>query len=211
MSRFEQEWALVPTAARVIAVLAPLSLVALLAFLLLVAPLSGGEMAPPNVWGLFVFASLVAGVPMAVFVLLLGYVWADAGRRGMNPLGWTLLAIFVPGAVGLILYFLLPVLPDPGHQGSRLLLVVRGPGQTGLPAVPPAGAARLEPLRPLRCCPRGGHGDTDGGVAASLSGGGDAPVALPSAYAGFAAGLMFWFTWNRFPGSYRALISASRA
>jgi hypothetical protein len=107
MSRFEQEWALVPTAARVIAVLAPLSLVALLAFLLLVAPLSGGEMAPPNVWGLFVFASLVAGVPMAVFVLLLGYVWADAGRRGMNPLGWTLLAIFVPGAVGLILYFLL--------------------------------------------------------------------------------------------------------
>lgn len=107
MSRFEEEWALVPTAARVLAVLAPLPLVALMAIIWVVGPLSTGETPPLPVWGFFVLTSVLPGAVIAVFVLLLGYVWADAGRRGMNPLGWTLLGIFVPGAVGLILYFLL--------------------------------------------------------------------------------------------------------
>jgi hypothetical protein len=45
-------------------------------------------------------------------VLLLGYIWADAQRRGMNHKLWTLLAFFIPYAVGIILYFILrePVL-----------------------------------------------------------------------------------------------------
>jgi Double zinc ribbon len=107
MSRFEQEWALVPTAARVIAVLAPLPLVALMALIFVAGPLSAGETPPLPVWGFFLLTSVLPGIGIAVFVLLVGYVWADAGRRGMNPLGWTLIAIFVPGAVGLILYFLL--------------------------------------------------------------------------------------------------------
>jgi hypothetical protein len=46
-------------------------------------------------------------VPLAIFVLLLGYVWADARRRGMNHVLWTLLALFIPYAVGIILYFVL--------------------------------------------------------------------------------------------------------
>src|SRR6266478_1795024 len=39
---------------------------------------------------------LVGGSLLAVFVLLIGYVNADAGRRGMSRLLWTLVAIFFP-------------------------------------------------------------------------------------------------------------------
>ena len=44
------------------------------------------------------------------WVLLIGYVNADARRRGMRYIMWTLLAIFVPNTLGIILYF---VLRDP--------------------------------------------------------------------------------------------------
>ncbi len=50
---------------------------------------------------------LVGGSLLAVFVLLIGYVNADAGRRGMSRLLWTLVAIFVPNALGIVLYFIL--------------------------------------------------------------------------------------------------------
>jgi hypothetical protein len=46
-------------------------------------------------------------VTIALYVLLLGYVWGDARRRGMNHVLWTLLALFIPYAVGIILYFLM--------------------------------------------------------------------------------------------------------
>jgi hypothetical protein len=48
-------------------------------------------------WLLFTIAS----------VLLIGYVYADARRRGMRYVMWTLLAIFVYGGIGFILYFVL--------------------------------------------------------------------------------------------------------
>ena len=38
---------------------------------------------------------------------MIGYVYADSKRRGMNSLLWTLLVIFVPKALGFIVYFLL--------------------------------------------------------------------------------------------------------
>jgi hypothetical protein len=58
---------------------------------------------------------LVGMVPLAIFggtivgcyILLIGYVYRDAGRRGMSPLAWTLLAICVPNALGIVLYFVL--------------------------------------------------------------------------------------------------------
>ena len=50
---------------------------------------------------------LLAGGVLAVFVLLIGYVNRDAGRRGMSRLLWTLIAIFVPNALGIVLYFIL--------------------------------------------------------------------------------------------------------
>src|SRR5262249_55726875 len=54
----------------------------------------------------------VSGMPLilAIYVVLVGYVNADARRRGMRYVMWTLLAIFVPNALGIILYF---VIRDP--------------------------------------------------------------------------------------------------
>jgi hypothetical protein len=50
-----------------------------------------------------------AAIP-ALYVLLLGYVYGDAKRRGMRQWLWVLLAIFIPNGIGIILYF---VLRDP--------------------------------------------------------------------------------------------------
>jgi RNA polymerase subunit RPABC4/transcription elongation factor Spt4 len=52
------------------------------------------------------------GIPLTLLVsiLLIGYVNADARRRGMRYVMWTLLAIFLPNMLGIILYF---VLRDP--------------------------------------------------------------------------------------------------
>jgi hypothetical protein len=54
-----------------------------------------------------VFISLMAGTALAFYVLLVGYVNRDARRRGMNVALWTVLVIFVPNAIGFIIYFLM--------------------------------------------------------------------------------------------------------
>jgi hypothetical protein len=61
--------------------------------------------APPM--ALRIFIGFMAGTVLAFFVLLVGYVNRDARRRGMNVTLWTLLVIFVPEAIGFIIYFLL--------------------------------------------------------------------------------------------------------
>jgi hypothetical protein len=50
---------------------------------------------------------LFAGGVAAAFVCLCGYVFGDAKRRAMNHVVWTLIAILVPNAIGIILYFIL--------------------------------------------------------------------------------------------------------
>ncbi len=50
---------------------------------------------------------LLAGVVVGIWILLIGYVARDAKRRGMNSVLWTFLVIFVPNALGFILYFLI--------------------------------------------------------------------------------------------------------
>src|SRR6185503_6898248 len=54
-----------------------------------------------------VLVSVLPGFIMAFLVLMIGYVNKDAGRRGMSRTLWTLLVIFIPNAIGFILYFLL--------------------------------------------------------------------------------------------------------
>jgi hypothetical protein len=85
---------------------------------------------------------LLAGVVIALWILCLGYVNADARRRAMPPILWTLIAAFIPNLLGFLLYFALrrPIaLPCPqcgqatiaaqrfcpwcGYQGSS----VQGP------------------------------------------------------------------------------------
>ncbi|HWC16869.1 MAG TPA: zinc ribbon domain-containing protein [Terriglobales bacterium] len=60
---------------------------------------------PPR--GFLVFWSLAWGTVIAVYTMMVGYVTRDAKRRGMNRGLWIPLVIFMPGAIGLVLYFLL--------------------------------------------------------------------------------------------------------
>jgi hypothetical protein len=107
MTRFEEESALVPVAARWIAVLVFLAMAGLMASLFLLPLIVEHEYRGL----LFVFPiflmTLIGAVALAIYVLLIGYVYGDARRRGMNKVMWTLLAIFIPSAVGIILYFIL--------------------------------------------------------------------------------------------------------
>jgi hypothetical protein len=108
MSRFEQEWAVVPSTARWLAVFTGLVFVVCMGMVFLLPALAHGD--PRALYALgpvFLLTTLLGAVPLAVWVLLIGYVYADAGRRGMNALLWTLLAIFIPSAVGIVLYFIL--------------------------------------------------------------------------------------------------------
>ena len=49
---------------------------------------------------------VLAGILLAALGLLIGYVNRDAKRRGMNATLWTIMVIFIPNAIGYIIYFL---------------------------------------------------------------------------------------------------------
>jgi hypothetical protein len=50
---------------------------------------------------------VLAGTALGCYAVLIGYVNQDAGRRNMSRLLWTLIAIFVPNGLGIVLYFVL--------------------------------------------------------------------------------------------------------
>ncbi len=99
MSRIREELQVVPTAAWIIAFAVYFSLAAFLSLGVL----------ENSLWPIWGRALFLAGLPLlpAVGVLLIGYVNGDARRRGMRHVLWTLLAIFIPNAIGIILYFIL--------------------------------------------------------------------------------------------------------
>src|SRR5437667_9394482 len=83
-------------------------LVAILGFLmpfaaLVYATLSGN---PPFPLAAMVPLAIFGGTILGCYILLIGYVNRDAGRRGMSRLCWTLLAIFIPNALGTFVYVL---------------------------------------------------------------------------------------------------------
>ena len=59
----------------------------------------------PLAWRIFI--GFMFGAAVGFYVLLVGYVNRDARRRGMNVALWTVLVIFVPNAIGFIIYFLM--------------------------------------------------------------------------------------------------------
>jgi hypothetical protein len=63
--------------------------------------------APGTRFPFMILVSVLPGTILAFLALMVGYVNRDAGLRGMNRTLWTLLVIFVPNAIGFILYFLL--------------------------------------------------------------------------------------------------------
>ena len=64
------------------------------------------QLHPIPAWGRPLLG-LLTGIVGGCYLLLIGYVNRDAKRRGMSPTFWTILAIVVPNALGIILYFLL--------------------------------------------------------------------------------------------------------
>ena len=106
MTRFRKELSIIPWAAWVIAVLVYLGMAALM----VAVPLRSD--AEIRHWPLWLRTLLVAGpgLPLAIYVLLIGYVNGDARRRGMRYVMWTLLAALIPNAIGIILYM---VVRDP--------------------------------------------------------------------------------------------------
>jgi RNA polymerase subunit RPABC4/transcription elongation factor Spt4 len=110
MSRFTKELKIIPTAAWVIG---GLLYAAVTTPLFLYAIPQDPEMGHWPRWGqaLFVYGIFLIVV---AFIDLIGYVYADAKRRGMRYVMWTWLAILVPDAIGIILYFILrDPLPKP--------------------------------------------------------------------------------------------------
>ncbi|MEO8658029.1 MAG: zinc ribbon domain-containing protein [Bryobacteraceae bacterium] len=85
--------------------------VAFLIFALVMAAVAFAALSDPNgsFYSLIVWAplGLVAGTAMACYTLLLGYISRDAACRGMSRLAWTLVALLVPYALGIVLYFVL--------------------------------------------------------------------------------------------------------
>jgi hypothetical protein len=93
----QSEFELIPVGAKVTAALAWIGFVAMVSWCF------AGRFAIG--WGTVV--GMLAGGLFAAWVLLAGYVYADARRRGMPAIVWTLLAVLLPNCVGFVLYFLL--------------------------------------------------------------------------------------------------------
>jgi Double zinc ribbon len=117
MSRFDQEFALVPAGARWTAVLVCLAVACVTGSIFLLPGILERDPKAVLVLSPFFLLTLIGVAFLGAYVLLVGYVFGDARRRGMNHVLWTLLAIFIPNAIGIILYFILrdPVpVPCPG-------------------------------------------------------------------------------------------------
>jgi RNA polymerase subunit RPABC4/transcription elongation factor Spt4 len=118
MSRFSDGLRIVPRTAWGIAITLYLGFTTLI---MAFAIPSDPEMKNWPMAGKFTFAyGLLLIVP--VLVLLIGYVYADAKRRGMRYAMWTWLAALVPNGIGIILYFILrDALPKPCPGCSTLV------------------------------------------------------------------------------------------
>jgi RNA polymerase subunit RPABC4/transcription elongation factor Spt4 len=60
----------------------------------------------PPAWALPLLG-LLAGIGGGCFLLFIGYINRDAKRRGMSSTLWTIVALIIPNALGIILYFVL--------------------------------------------------------------------------------------------------------
>jgi RNA polymerase subunit RPABC4/transcription elongation factor Spt4 len=99
-TRFKDEIRIISPWAFFIAALVLLAMVALLVLMM------GKDPKAPSTW-LRALMGVVGGALLGCYVVLIGYVNRDAGRRRMSRLLWTLIAIFVPNGLGIVLYFVL--------------------------------------------------------------------------------------------------------
>jgi len=127
MSRFNEELKVIPKAARILAVLAYVSVAAFFTLLFTFSHDQGLQNTPEIGKVVLVFGP---GLVLAIYLLLIGYVNGDAKCRGMRYVMWTLLAIFIPNAIGIILYF---ILRDPLMKPCPGCSTVLKPGFTFCP------------------------------------------------------------------------------
>ena len=104
--------------------IAALGFVGMEAMLLFLAFPSEAHSRSPMPIGVKIFLGCFAPLVVAAAILLDGYVYADAKRRGMRYVMWTLLAALVPDLIGVILYFLLreplpTACPKCGYMARR--------------------------------------------------------------------------------------------
>jgi RNA polymerase subunit RPABC4/transcription elongation factor Spt4 len=111
MSRFKQELQVIPKTAWTIAGV----FYAVAATLIGLGITYGGDRGVSGLPSIGKVALvLLPPVLLVALIAVYGYVCADAKRRGMRYVMWTLLAILIPDAIGIILYFLLrDPLPKP--------------------------------------------------------------------------------------------------
>jgi RNA polymerase subunit RPABC4/transcription elongation factor Spt4 len=102
MSGFSQEVSIIPRVAWAIAALAYVTLV-------VIVTLATGHDPKMQTWPPLALVAFRGLMPLVLipYIALIGYVNADSRRRGMRSVMWTLLAIFIPNALGIILYFVL--------------------------------------------------------------------------------------------------------
>ena len=105
MSRLNEETKIIPRTAWVIATILCIAVPAIFWIFWGVMMSSAEESRVPPIP--FLIGGLFAAVAMFVYILVLGYIAADAKRRGMRVVLWVLLAIFIPNAIGVVLYFIL--------------------------------------------------------------------------------------------------------
>lgn len=131
MSRFRDEVALVPRVAYTIATCVWLGFFALMMGVPFRLDPEGRRWPMAGKLAM----SILPGLPLFILVLLIGYVYADAKRRGMRYVMWTLLAALIPNAIGVILYFVLrePLLVNCPHCGAQ--------ARQGFPFCPKCGGA----------------------------------------------------------------------
>jgi hypothetical protein len=60
----------------------------------------------PPAW-IRILMGLLVGLILTCYILLIGYVNRDSGRRGMSRALWTTVSVLVPNGLGIILYFIL--------------------------------------------------------------------------------------------------------
>jgi len=157
MTRFDQEWALVPEGARWTAVLVCLAAAAFTGSIFLGPAIASREATAILVMTPLFLLSLLGLAFLGAFVLLIGYVYGDSRRRGMNQVLWTLLAIFIPNAIGIILYFILrdpvPVpCPSCGALARKGHAYCAGCGTAVRPACPHCRHPTEPGWRNCACC-----------------------------------------------------------
>ena len=119
MKLLHQFWNIVPNAVRTPA-FAIAGLVALLG--LTAGIVEGRNSGQPLLPLAGIGGGLLLGSLIATWILCLGFVYADARRRAMPPIPWTLIAAFVPNLLGFLFYFALrkPLAAPCPHCGRPL-------------------------------------------------------------------------------------------